>query len=49
MNLRQYLIVHFTRHAPVPPELAHPFFWAPFALIGEGGVTAVRPVHMTMR
>jgi CHAT domain-containing protein len=20
-----------------PPEIAHPFFWAPFAVIGEGG------------
>ena len=24
----------------VPIEIAHPFFWAPFALIGEGGVPA---------
>jgi len=21
----------------LPPEIAHPFFWAPFAIIGEGG------------
>src|SRR5208282_4222195 len=21
----------------LPPEIAHPFFWAPFAVIGEGG------------
>ena len=24
----------------LPAELAHPFFWAPFALIGEGGGAA---------
>ncbi len=23
-----------------PPELAHPRFWAPFSLVGDGGVTA---------
>ncbi len=33
----------------LPGELAHPFFWAPFALIGEGGVTAGRPVHTAMQ
>jgi len=21
----------------LPPEIAHPFFWAPFSVIGEGG------------
>jgi hypothetical protein len=24
----------------LPPEIAHPFFWAPFAVIGEGGERA---------
>jgi CHAT domain-containing protein len=24
----------------VPAEIAHPFYWAPFALIGEGGSAA---------
>lgn len=25
----------------LPPEIAHPFFWAPFAVIGEGGERVV--------
>ncbi|HEY1936195.1 MAG TPA: CHAT domain-containing protein [Acetobacteraceae bacterium] len=25
----------------LPPEIAHPFFWAPFAVIGEGGAKVV--------
>ena len=25
----------------LPPEIAHPFFWAPFAIIGEGGERVV--------
>jgi CHAT domain-containing protein len=25
----------------LPPEIAHPFFWAPFAVIGEGGEKVV--------
>lgn len=33
----------------LPAQRAHPFFWAPFALIGEAGVTAGRPVHTAMR
>ncbi len=24
----------------LPAEIAHPFFWAPFAVIGEGGERA---------
>ena len=32
----------------LPAELAHPFFWAPFALIGEGGVTG-GPARTAMR
>lgn len=33
----------------LPAAVAHPFFWAPFALIGEGGVTVGAPVHTAMR
>jgi CHAT domain-containing protein len=32
----------------LPAALAHPFFWAPFALIGEGGVTSA-PSRTAMR
>jgi CHAT domain-containing protein/tetratricopeptide (TPR) repeat protein len=33
----------------LPPEIAHPFFWAPFAIIGEGGerVLAAQAVSKT--
>jgi CHAT domain-containing protein len=26
----------------LPPEIAHPFFWAPFAVIGDGGESGTR-------
>jgi hypothetical protein len=29
----------------LPAEAAHPFFWAPFAVIGEGG--AAHPASLT--
>ena len=33
----------------LPPEIAHPFFWAPFAVIGEGGERIVNAEAVSKR
>jgi hypothetical protein len=36
----------------LPAEIAHPFFWAPFAVIGEGGervTSASADSHVSQR
>jgi CHAT domain-containing protein len=33
----------------LPSEIAHPFFWAPFAVIGEGGERAARTARISPR
>jgi CHAT domain-containing protein len=33
----QLSLLDRARDGKLPPEIAHPFFWAPFAVIGEGG------------
>ena len=32
-------------NTPKHPEFAHPLFWAPFVVVGEGGTARAKPGH----